>query len=413
MGVSKKDYSVEKSRAFVETFTIDPHASGPLDGLRFAVKDLIDVAGRKTSCGNPTWRDTHPAAVANAVCVDQLLCAGATCAGKTITDELAFGLNGENHFYGTPLNPRAPNRVPGGSSSGSASAVACGVVDFALGTDTGGSVRVPAANCGLFGIRPSHGVVSVAGVMPFAPTFDTVGVLAGSIGVLAKAASVLLACEASSECDVETVYVLEDVFALCDESVKTALEKPVREIKAVFGGKVRSTTLDELLGADQGVVLQAFFETHYRLLWAEVWSSLGSWVEEAEPEFGPRTRMNFVLAKGLERSRIAEIVIKREELFRRMRQRLGTRDLLLIPTIPAVAPLKNSLENDRTKGDYYPRTIRMASIAAIGRLPQITMPLADVDGIPAGLSLLASHGMDDLLLAAAKKVAPESDNGRE
>ena len=193
----KKDGSVTaaESGAFVEEFEIEPTGSGPLSGLRFAVKDLIDIAGHKTGCGNPTWRETHPVAAVHAVCVEQLLGAGGLFAGKTVLDELAFSLIGENHFYGTPLNPKAPDRVPGGSSSGSASAVACGIVDFALGTDTGGSVRVPAGNCGIYGLRPSWGMVSVAGVNPFAPTFDTVGILSGSARVLGKAASALMALE--------------------------------------------------------------------------------------------------------------------------------------------------------------------------------------------------------------------------
>src|ERR671927_1235558 len=181
--------------AFVESVEVDPTGSGSLDGLSFAVKDLIDIGGHKTGCGNPTWRDTHPPASVNAVCVEQLLGAGARCVGKTVSDELAFSLLGENHFYGTPRNPKAPGRVPGGSSSGSASAVASGLVDFALGTDTGGSVRVPANNCGIWGLRPSHGFISVAGVNPFAPTFDTVGILASSAEIMAAVASVLLACE--------------------------------------------------------------------------------------------------------------------------------------------------------------------------------------------------------------------------
>src|SRR6516225_12387728 len=186
--------TIAQSNAFVTTFDLSPTGSGPLDGLCFVVKDTIDVAGFKTGCGNPTWRDTHPAAAVHAVCIEQLLRAGAHCAGKTICDELAFSLLGENYFYGTPLNAYAPDRVPGGSSSGSASAVACGLVDFALGTDTGGSMRVPASNCGIWGMRPSHGFISVAGVLPFAPTFDTVGLFAQSVEVLTRAATVLLAC---------------------------------------------------------------------------------------------------------------------------------------------------------------------------------------------------------------------------
>ena len=166
----ERKYSIEESGAFMERFIIEPANEGPLTGLDFGVKDIINVAGHGTSFGNPHWLESHPMATTNAVCVDQLLIAGARCVGKTHTSELVFDMDGENTFYGTPLNPRAPERVPGGSSSGSASAVACNLADFALGSDTGGSVRMPAGNCGLYGIRPSHGLVSMAGVCPFAPS---------------------------------------------------------------------------------------------------------------------------------------------------------------------------------------------------------------------------------------------------
>src|SRR6516165_2587913 len=121
--------TVTQSNAFVTTFDMSPTDSSLLDGLRFAVKDTIDVAGFTTGCGNLTCRDSLPLPVVHAVCLEQLLRAGAHCAGKTIADELALSLLGENYFYGTPLNAHAPDRVPGGSSSGSASAVACGLVD--------------------------------------------------------------------------------------------------------------------------------------------------------------------------------------------------------------------------------------------------------------------------------------------
>ena len=132
---------------------------GPLKGLPFAAKDIYDIAGHVTGCGNPDWLATHPPATSHAAPVVRLLAAGAELVGKTITDELAYSLNGQNFHYGTPLNGNAPGRIPCGSSSGSAAAVAGGAVDFALGSDTGGSVRVPAAVCGIFGIRPTHGRV--------------------------------------------------------------------------------------------------------------------------------------------------------------------------------------------------------------------------------------------------------------
>ena len=237
--------TVAQSNAFVTTFDLSPTGTGQLDGLRFAVKDVIDVAGWKTGCGNPTWRDSHPTAVANAVCVEQLLQAGARCVGKTICDELAFSLRGENHFYGTPLNPRAADRVPGGSSSGSASAVACGLVDFALGTDTGGSTRVPASNCGIWGFRPSHGFISVAGVNPLAPSFDTVGILAHNADVLARVAVVLLAAPLSAS-KPDTIHVIQEAFALADPDVQQALLESVRYLRNLFGERVRETSLRDL-----------------------------------------------------------------------------------------------------------------------------------------------------------------------
>src|SRR5213596_2327169 len=244
--------TVAESNAFVATFEVPPTGSGSLDGLRFAVKDLIDVAGWKTGCGNPTWRDSHPSAVANAVCVEQLLRAGARCVGKTISDELAFSLLGQNHFYGTPLNPQAPDRVPGGSSSGSASAVACGLVDFALGTDTGGSTRVPASNCGIWGFRPSHGFVSVAGVNPLAPAFDTVGILAQSADVLAKVGLVLLAGAPVSLNKPATIHLIREAFALADADVQEALSEPLQRLREIFGDAVRELSLQELVADDAG-----------------------------------------------------------------------------------------------------------------------------------------------------------------
>ena len=147
----------------------DATGAGLLDGLTFALKDLIDVAGCRTGAGNPDWLARQSPAERSATVVEKTLAAGATLVGKTITDELAFSLEGRNVHYGSPINPACPDRMCGGSSSGSGVAVAAGLVDFAIGTDTGGSVRVPASFLGVFGFRPSHGAVSLDGVVPFAP----------------------------------------------------------------------------------------------------------------------------------------------------------------------------------------------------------------------------------------------------
>ncbi len=293
-----------------------PPGPAPWTGLRFAVKDLFDLKGYVTGCGNPRWRDTHPPAAAHAVAVEQILAAGAVCLGKTVTDELAFGLDGENHFYGTPLNPRAPDRVPGGSSSGSASAVACGLVDFALGTDTGGSVRVPASNCGLFGIRTTHGRVSLAGVNPLALSLDTVGVLAGSADTLARAAAVLLAVEVPETAAVGAVHVLQEPLALVDSGVREALGESLDGLHQRFAGRVRETSINAVVGLDPDAGLQPWYETFFTIQWAEIWSSLGTWVEAAKPDLGPRTRQNFANAKGLDRRQVGEAARRRERYFR-------------------------------------------------------------------------------------------------
>ncbi len=289
--------TAEQSGAFIEMFSLPPMGDGPLAGLRFAVKDLIDVAGHRTGCGNPTWLETHAVAPVSAVCVEQLLAAGASCVGKTITDEVAFSLLGENHFYGTPLNPAAPDRVPGGSSSGSASAVACGLADFALGTDTGGSVRVPASNCGVWGLRPTHARVSVAGVMPFSPTLDTVGVLACNIDILQRSMSVLLGCperagasQPHDEPAPRTIHLLTDAFNISDVDVKQALEPAINSIRNLFGDKVRSASLAELCGNEEAADLTTWLNTYRMLQGTEAWSNLAHGLKTPNQRLGPPPR---------------------------------------------------------------------------------------------------------------------------
>jgi amidase len=170
-----------------------PHAkSGPLAGLRLAVKDIFDVAGYKTGCGNPQRYEDAAPAEKTAPAVQVILDAGAEFVGKTQTDELAFSLMGQNAHFPHPVNPSAPDRVTGGSSSGSAAAVAGGLADIATGSDTGGSIRAPASFCGLIGLRTTHGRISLDGTMPLAPSLDTFGWFARDIGTYEKVAAVVL-----------------------------------------------------------------------------------------------------------------------------------------------------------------------------------------------------------------------------
>jgi amidase len=396
----------------MEQFTLPPTGDGPLAGLRFAVKDLIDVAGHRTGCGNPDWLATHPPARVSAICVEQLLAAGAACDGKTISDEVAFSLLGENIFYGTPLNPAAPERVPGGSSSGSASAVARHLVDFALGTDTGGSVRIPASYCGLWGMRPSHGRTSLAGVMPFSPSFDTIGILARTADVLQRAMAVLLGRETpppaqspappSNVDSPSNVYLVSEPLALADGDVRQALQGPLDRVREIFPSAVRETSLQKLLSDPQAADLSTWLNTFRTLRSAEVDSCLGPWVEAVHPKFGPSAAAGFEIIRGQDRSQIGPAIYEREHLALELHQALGPRDLICLPTAPTVAPIKGTASHDR-HGDFYSRTLALTSIAGIGRLPQVSMPLANVSGVPVGLSFIGPHGQDMWLLQTAQK----------
>ena len=184
-----------KAHGLIADIFIAGRPQGPLSGRRFVAKDLFDLSGHTTGAGNPDWLRTHEPAASTATAVTRLLGAGADLIGKSQTDELAFSIFGSNVHYGTPINPQYPDRVPGGSSSGSASLVAAKLVDFALGTDTGGSIRTPSSFCGIYGYRPTHGVIPVDGVIPLAPGFDTVGLLARRADLLRFCGEVLLGTE--------------------------------------------------------------------------------------------------------------------------------------------------------------------------------------------------------------------------
>lgn len=380
------EYNFDTSKAFISKVSVEPYNEGILNGFTFAVKDLIDIKGTVSGCGNPTWQKSHTPAPFHAVCVEQLLSQGARCVGKTVTDELAFSLIGQNYFYGTPVNPKAPDRVPGGSSSGSASAVACGIVDFALGTDTGGSVRVPASNCGIWGIRPTHGRISVAGVNPFAPTFDVVGILAADSDVFKRTAKVLLPSTDKRPAFNKRVYILEDVFEICDDEIQKAYDyiqiEKVR-LSDILGHKIRYTDLWELY-----VTLQC----------TEIWSSLGTWIDHHNPEFGPVSHNSFYeIAKTVDRKAIHQCIEKREEFANKINLFIEKDGSLCFPTTPSLAPLINTEGTNvtaRTKGNYYPRILAMGAISGFSRAPQITIPLKEVGGVPIGLSLVGARDCD-------------------
>jgi len=356
-----------------------PAGSGPLDGTTFAVKDLIDVAGTVTGGGNPDWAAGRPPAARSAPVVDRLLAAGARLAGKTVTDELAFSLEGDNHHYGTPPNPAAPGHLPGGSSSGSASVTAAGLVDFALGTDTGGSVRVPASFCGLYAMRPTHDRIPLDGVVPFAPGYDTIGWFARDPAMLARVGAVLLGPE--DDGDITRLLVAADAFALADDDVADALRASLPPAAEV--------TVFDATPAD--------WREAYRVLQgAKIRHSLGAWIDAHRPGFGPAIAPRFADAATITTADVARWRPWRDRVTARLTALLPADTALLLPTSPVPAlPLAAGPD---VIGDFYARTLTLTAVAGHAGLPQVTWPAARIGGRPVGLSLVGPAGRDRALL---------------
>ena len=367
---------------------------GPLAGLSFAAKDVFHVAGHRTGFGQPDWLRTHPPAEVTAEAVDRLLDAGARMAGKTQTDELTYSLSGQNAHYGTPVNPAALGRIPGGSSNGSASAVAGGLVDFALGTDCGGSIRLPASYCGLLGIRPTHGRVSVAGVLPFGPSFDAAGWFARDPDVFCRVGPVLLDDYRPTARPARLLYA-KDAFDLVDPAVRDALDDAVRLTTTVIGNRSDVTVSPEGLGE--------WYETFRVLQASEIWQNLGPWIEETRPAIGPGIRERLELASRITEEQVSAANTKRTAVRARMAGLLREGDILCLPTSPRVAPLIDTPLSD-LEFRVRQQAMNLLCIAGLAGLPQVSVPLAAIAGLPLGFSLVGPPGSDQHLLDLSRQL---------
>ena len=369
-------------------------AHGPLAGLTFAAKDIFDVAGYVTGGGNPDWRATHTAATRTAWAVQVLVDAGATMVGKTITDEITRGILGENAHYGTPVNPRAPERVPGGSSSGSASAVAGALVDFALGSDTGGSVRVPASFCGLYGLRPTHGRIPLDGLLLQAPSYDTIGWFARDAELFARVGAVLLQGHLPAT-GPGRLIIAEDAFEVADPAVAQVLRPCVDRLATRIGAtaSVRLAPPGLAAWSDQQQVLQG----------REAWETAQEWIDRVNPRFSFEVTERYLMARSYTDADVAAARVQRDAIRQRLDTVLTDGAVLCLPTTPTPAPLRG--EPMSARRGVRARISMLTCIAGTTGRPQITLPLAEVGGLPVGLSLLGARGADEVLLACARDIA--------
>lgn len=364
---------------------------GPLSGLTFAVKDLFDIAGVPTGGGNHDWAKANPVPERHAWAVQVLLDAGAELVGKTITDEVSLGILGESAFDGTPLNSAAPDRVPGGSSSGSAAAVAAGQCDTALGTDTGGSMRVPGSFCGLYSIRPTHGRLDLTGLMPQAPSSDTAGWFARDARTFARIGTVILG-EAPGPLPTK-LLVAVDAFGFADPEVADALRPMVERLARVLG-----TTPREEIMAPQG--LSVWARAQRSLQPVEAWQTFKPWIEQHNPRMAFSVAAGLIAGSQVSASERNWAALMREEARARLRYLLPPGTILCLPTTPFPAPLRGL-----PMPTLQPMRDRITCLCAQGGLaghPQVNLPGATVGDAPVGLSIIGARGSDASLIAVAQ-----------
>ncbi|XP_061365456.1 outer envelope protein 64, mitochondrial [Gastrolobium bilobum] len=406
--------------AFVERFELLPFPQLPppnqkqmLSSLTFAIKDIFDVKGYVTGFGNPDWKRTHEEAGKTAIVLTALLSNGATCVGKTVMDEFSFGISGENKYYGTPTNPQMPSCIPGGSSSGSAVAVAAALVDFAIGTDTTGCVRIPAAFCGILGFRPSHGVVSTIGVIPNSQSLDTVGWFARDPSVLHRVGHVLLQLNSVEPKRTRRIMFADDLFQLSKvptQKTVYVIGKAIENLSDYQSPKhmnlcqyiasnvpslkgFREQLTDQQNGAS---VLKALTTVMFSLQGYEFKTNHEEWVKSVKPKLGRGVSDRVRAAITTTQDNIKALYKVRTEMISAFHCLLKDDGILVIPTV-ADNPLKLHTEKGFSS-EFHDRTFALSSIASISGCCQVAIPLGCHNDCCVSVSFISMRGADKFLL---------------
>lgn len=377
-------------------FAIAGQAGGPLSGLRFAAKDVFDVAGHRTGAGNPTWLATHPAATRHSPIVQTLLDAGADLMGKVITDELAYSLQGDNIHYGTPINSAAPECVPGGSSSGSCAAVAARLVDFALGTDTGGSTRVPASYAGIWGLRTTHGLLPSEGLVPLHPRFDTPTWLAHDPDTFERVGRVLLP---DTPFEPQRLLVPQDAWSLAD----AVFDAPLLRVRDALARHL--STAPEPATWCQDATLADWRQAYATAGGHEGWRLHGAWIRAAQPTFSPAIAARWEAASRISDEAAAQARATSQAVRQRVRALLGSDGVAVLPSAAGLAPRRDA--DPAAVDAVRQRTMAITCIAGHAGLPQVSLPMRGAHGEVLGISLLGPAGTDLALIRLARALHAE------
>ncbi|XP_030944215.1 outer envelope protein 64, mitochondrial isoform X2 [Quercus lobata] len=390
-----------------------PAARLPLSSLTFAIKDIFDVKDYVTGFGSRDWERTHEVSEKTAVAVTALLKNGATCVGKTVMDELAFGITGENRHYGTPTNPQMPSCIPGGSSSGSAVAVAAGLVDFALGTDTIGCVRIPASFCGILGFRPSHGAVSMIGVLRNSQSLDTVGCFARDPSILHRVGHVLLKLNSVEPRRARRLIFADDLFQFSKVPPQKILNVVNKAIENLSGYKPpKHTNFGQYVGSNVPSLkqfqepssnlqngtstLKALSSVMVSLQRYEFKTNHEEWVNSVKPKLGPDVSDRVLAAINTTHKNMKILYKVRTEMRVALQNLLKDDGILVIPTV-ADSPLKLNTKKGLS-AEFHDRIFALSSIASISGCCQVSIPLGKHNDCPISVSFITFHGADKFLL---------------
>ena len=366
-------------------------SEGPLAGLTFMVKDLFAIKDRKVSNGNPDFYAHAAPAQETAPVIARLLDAGASLVGINVCDEFFYSVLGTNVHYGQPINVRAGNHVTGGSSCGSAAAVAAAMCDFALGTDTGGSIRVPASFCGLYGLRPTHGRINARGATPMAPSYDTVGFLARDAELAHKLGKVLLDGE-PVKAPITRLIIAQDIVGESEASIDQALWQTLDKL----AGTIPKPEHVEIAG-DDVVAWRKAFAT---IQGFEIQSTLLPFVQSHTVDLGPGIKERFEIAAGIGFDAVEAARAVRDQVAKRLKAMVEPGTAIVLPTTPTLPPERN-IPDGASFAEFRTMTLQSTCLAGHAGLPQISIPMGLASGCPVGLSFIGWEGGDEAMLDLA------------
>ena len=371
--------------------------SGPLAGTSFMVKDLFAIKGRKVSNGSPDFYGHATPARETAPVITRLLEAGASCTGITVCDEFFYSVLGSNIHYGQPVNARAPKHVTGGSSCGAAAAVAASMCNFALGTDTAGSIRVSASFCGLYGLRPTYGRIDTTGATPMAPSYDTVGFLARDFELFRKVGHVLLQ-GATAEAKIERLILAENFFRHAEASMDQALWEAIGKI----GGALPRPEHVEIDGEEE----VAAWRNAFRLIQGfEIQSTLLPFIQSHTVELGPGIKERFDMAAAITLAEADAARALRAEIADRLLALISIGTLIVLPTTPTLPP-ERDIPDGASFSEFRAQTLGFTCLAGHSGLPQVSVPAGLAAGCPVGLSFIGWPSADETLLDLAVHLEP-------